>query len=72
VTLESLSDDEARVRLEPGLLKLYDQTSIGQKIGFDDYRHLFETQWQDRAGAAGWSLAIDYDHAKCTFRFNAR
>jgi hypothetical protein len=45
--------------LEPIYLKLYHQTSIQQKIGFDDYWKMFEIQWQERAVAAGWILDID-------------
>jgi hypothetical protein len=72
VTLEKLDDKEALVKLDPVYLKLYGQTSIQQKIGFDDYRKMFETQWQDRALNAGWNLNIEYGNTQCTFRFNSR
>jgi hypothetical protein len=72
VTLQKLEDNEAVVTLEPVYLKLYDQTSIQQKISREDYWKMFESQWQDRASKAGWSLTIDYDGTKCTFRFTGR
>ena len=72
VILEKLEDGQALVKLEPVYLKLHGQTSIQQKIGFDDYRKMFETQWQDRAFNAGWYLNIEYNSMQCTFRFRSR
>ena len=69
IILDKLQDNEAVVKLEPVYLKLYGQTSIQQKISFDDYRKMFEKQWQDRALAAGWELTITYDGMQCVFRF---
>jgi hypothetical protein len=71
IILEKLQDNEAVVKLEPVYLKLHGQTSIQQKISFDDYRKMFETQWQDRALAAGWGLTITYDGTRCVFHFKS-
>jgi hypothetical protein len=72
VTLQKLDDNEALLTLEPTYLKLYDRTSIHQKIGYEDYRKMFEIQWQDRASAAGWNLDMTCNQAECTFHFRAR
>lgn len=72
VTLEKLNEAEAVVRLEPIYLKLHAQTSIGQKIDGEDYRAIFEAQWQDRALSAGWNLNINYAGLQCIFRFTRR
>lgn len=72
VTLQKLDDNEALVTLEPMYLLLYDHTSIQQKIDYEDYRKMFEIQWQDRASAAGWNLVMTCNKAECTFHFQAR
>ena len=72
VTLEKLEDDEALVRIEPIYLRLFEQTSIQQKVGFDDYRRMFEIVWLDRACAANWDLNIEYHETQCIFRFKGR
>jgi hypothetical protein len=70
VVLEKLSDQEARVRFTPRAFALYEQTAqFKQRISIDDYRHLFETVWLDRAQNAGWDLHISYDKGECVFRF---
>jgi hypothetical protein len=69
VTLLRLDDDAALVKLEPTYFKLYEQTSIQQKLNLEDYRRIFETQWQDRANSAGWNLEIHCQNAECTFSF---
>lgn len=66
VTLETLTDSEATVRLMPQFFALYKQsTHLRTQIAFEDYRRIFETIWQDRAAAAGWKLAITYEDPEC-------
>jgi hypothetical protein len=61
VTLEKLEDNEALVRLRTLYFRLYKETAhFSQQISFEDFKHIFETTWQDRARAAGWSLVIEY------------
>jgi hypothetical protein len=61
VTLEKLDASEAVVRMRPHFFRLYKESAhLAQQIAFEDYRKIFETIWQDRARAAGWSLAIGY------------
>ena len=74
VRLEKLTDDEAVVRMVPFYFALYRQAAhLKQQIGFEEYKILYETIWQDRARAAGWTLRIDYEETKrgleCLFRF---
>jgi hypothetical protein len=74
VTLESLTDREAVVRLYPIYFQLYQAAAhLKPQISPEDYREIFETIWQDRARAAGWTLKIDYaedqGYTKCVFRF---
>jgi hypothetical protein len=70
VALERLADDEAVMRLEPIFFRLYeDTTHLRGLISRDDYRRIFETIWEDRARAAGWTVAIACDGARCTLRF---
>jgi len=72
VTLEELSDERATVRLRPLTFALYERTGhLRQQIGFEDYRRLFETVWEDRAQAAGWELGITYAEGECVFGFRA-
>ena len=45
-----------------------------QQIPFEDYTKIFETIWQDRARAAGWTLEIEYGNegfraSECRLRF---
>lgn len=75
VTLESLDEQTAAVRLrDHPFFRLYQVAShIRPQIPFADYREIFETIWQDRAQAAGWTLAIDYrspDGLDIVFRFS--
>ncbi len=75
VWLDKLTDEEAVVRLTPIYFLLYQAAShLKPQISFEDYKEIFETIWQDRAKAAGWTLAIEYSEAKgsmeCVFRFN--
>ena len=77
VRLEKLTDEEAVVRLVPFYFLLYSRAAhLKQQIGFDDYRELFETIWQDRARAAGWTLKIEYKDIggglECVFHFHRR
>jgi len=74
VTLESLTDREAVVRLHPIYFQLYQAAAhLKPQISPEDYRKIFETIWQDRAHAAGWNLKIDYaddrGYPMCVFRF---
>ena len=62
VALHQLEDREARVELEPLYFKLYQQTGhLSQQISFEDYCHLYEVIWLDRAAAAGWQLEMSKD-----------
>ncbi len=66
VSLDSLTDAEAVVRIRPQFFALYKQaTHLRDQIPFEDYRRIFETIWQDRAAAAGWKLDIKYEDAEC-------
>ncbi|HVP91718.1 MAG TPA: hypothetical protein VMS75_10950 [Terriglobales bacterium] len=66
VSLDSLSDHEAVVRLKPQFFALYKQAGhLRGQIAFEDYRRIFETIWQDRAAAAGWTLEIRYEDPEC-------
>jgi hypothetical protein len=66
VTLESLTDHEALVRIRPQFFALYKRTGhLRGQISFEDYRRIFETIWQDRAAAAGWKLDIAYEDPEC-------
>ncbi len=70
LVLETLSDDEARVRFTPRAFALYKQTAhLKQEISLEDYRHLFEVIWKDRAFHGGWNLAISYEGDECLFHF---
>jgi len=69
-TLEELTDSSARVRLAPTFLRLYDSTGhLRHQVHRDDYVALFDAVWQDRARAAGWTLAIERQPAatECVF-----
>jgi hypothetical protein len=69
VTLESLDDNQAAIRVDAVEWRLYQRTGhLNQMISLEDYRELFETVWHDRAAAAGWNLRIDYEGSKCRFR----
>jgi len=66
VTLETLSDREATVRIRPHFFALYKQAAhLKAQIAFEDYRRIFETLWKDRAAAAGWNIQIAYDDPEC-------
>lgn len=66
VTLESLSETAATVRLQAQFFALYRQTGhLKTQIAFADYRRFFETIWQDRAAAAGWTLTIGCEDPGC-------
>ena len=66
VTLESLTDREATVRLQSQFFYLYKRTGhLRGQIVFEDYKRIFETIWQDRAAAAGWGLEITYKDPEC-------
>jgi hypothetical protein len=72
VTLEKLSETEAVVLFEDiQYFALYMQTShLKNQISFEDYIKIFETIWQARARAAGWTLTIDGQGRKIFFRFS--
>ncbi|MEN6311226.1 MAG: hypothetical protein ABFD80_06770 [Acidobacteriota bacterium] len=76
VTLETLSDKEAVVRLKPQFFALYKRAGhLKGQIAFEDYRRIFETIWQDRAAAAGWTLEITYEDPEglsCVLRFTRK
>ncbi len=66
VTLESLTDRTAVVRLKPQFFALYQRTGhLKSQIAFEDFRRIFETLWQDRAANAGWTLEIKYEDPQC-------
>jgi hypothetical protein len=75
VTLEKLDDQEAVVRMSTYYFKLYKVTAhLARQIPFEDYAKIFETVWQDRARAAGWTLRIEYGNegyraSECVLRF---
>jgi hypothetical protein len=75
VTLEKLDDNEAVVRMSPYYFGLYKASAhLAQQVSFEDYTKIFETIWQDRARAAGWSLTIEYVNegyraSQCVMRF---
>ena len=66
VVLEKLTDLEAVVSMQTHYFFLYKRaTHLRQWIPFDEYRQIFDTIWQDRAAAAGWSLEIKYKDPEC-------
>jgi hypothetical protein len=70
VTLESLDDNSAVVRLQPRWFKLYRQTGhLRQMISEAEFRGIFEAMWHDRAQAAGWTLLLEQDRDDWVFRF---
>ena len=76
VVLEKLEEEEALVRMKTHYFRLYEMAAhLKQWIPFEDYRHLFETTWQDCARAAGWKLSIEYvdteyPAAECRLHFS--
>jgi len=70
VTLESLDDTSALIRLQPRWFRLYKQTAhLRQQIPEPEFRNIFETVWQDRARAAGWELNLEYRGNDSVLRF---
>jgi hypothetical protein len=75
VMLEKLDDNEAIVRMSAYFFELYKVSAhLPQQISFEDYTKIFETVWQDRARAAGWTLEIEYGNegyraSRCLLRF---
>lgn len=75
VTLEKLNDQEAVVRISPYYFRLYRVSAhLAQQISFEDYVKIFESIWQDRARAAGWTLTVEYLNgayraSECVLRF---
>ncbi len=70
VTLEQLSDTQARIRMDLNYFRLYQQSAhVSQQIALEDYRRVFETIWQDRAHHAGWDLNLTCKGAECVFDF---
>lgn len=66
VTLETLTDQQATVRIRPQFFALYKRSAhLKGQISFTDYRRIFEILWQDRAAAAGWKLEIRYEDPDC-------
>jgi len=73
VTLESLGEEEAVIRIKPLWFLLYDRTAhLRQQISRQAYRKLFEAKWTDRATAAGWNIEFSYDGDFCRFRLRCR
>ncbi len=73
VTLEKLNDDQATVSMRPLYFDLYKATAhLKQQISFEEYRHLFETIWHDRAMSAGWELTIAYEGEEVVFNFKKK
>ena len=76
VTLERLDDGEAVVRMETRFFQLYrDSSHMKTWISFPDYRRIFETIWTDRAEAAGWKVAFEYEDKEglqCLLRFSRK
>jgi hypothetical protein len=61
VVLKSLSDTVAVVEIQTSFLAVYDIAGhLKPVISPTDYRRIFETLRQDRAGKAGWELKISY------------
>ena len=70
VTLESLTDDGAVIRLTSLWFKLYEVSGhLRQQITFEDYQRIFQARWQDRASHAGWNLDITYSGADVRLHF---
>jgi hypothetical protein len=73
--LEKLDDREAVIKLSTFFFKLYHVSAhLRQQIPFEDYTKIFETLWDDRARAAGWTLEIEYTNegypaGTCVLRF---
>ena len=67
-----LDDKEAVVRLEDlTYFALYMwATHLKQQISLEDYIKIFETIWQERARAAGWTLVIDGRGRQIYLRFS--
>lgn len=73
VTLETLSDTEAVVRVTPRWFRIYDAAAhLKPRISAEDFRRLFETIWTDRARNAGWSVEFSYRGDECVFRFRRK
>ncbi|MGD2295017.1 MAG: hypothetical protein PVF22_04190 [Candidatus Aminicenantes bacterium] len=71
VTLETLEDSEALVRLRLISFYLYEAAAhLKQWISYEDYRSIFETMWLDRAEKAGWNLKIQYEGDEVLFHFS--
>ena len=61
---------EALVQLDSIYLALYTHSGhLRDQIAAADYRRIFDTIWQDRARAAGWSLVTTCEEHHCTLRF---
>jgi len=57
-----------------GLRRTGRTARLRRQISFEDYTKIFETIWQDRARAAGWTLEIEYVNegfpaSTCVLRF---
>jgi hypothetical protein len=66
VSLERLNDDEALVKMQTHYFFIYKRTShMKTWLSFPDYRRIFETIWTDRAEAAGWKVAFEYEDKEC-------
>jgi hypothetical protein len=72
VTLEKLDDKEAVIRFEgPAYFALYTQSShLREQISQEDYIKIFESIWQERSIAAGWTLKIEGQGRRVFFRFS--
>ncbi len=73
VTLETLNDSLAVVRMEAIYFHLYSATAhLQPKISFRDYRKIFETIWLDRAKNGGWELQLKYEGKAVIFTFKKK
>ncbi len=72
VTLEKLNENEAVVRFDDlTYFALYVRSShLKEQISLEDYIKIFETIWQERASAAGWTLKIDGQGRRIFLRFS--
>jgi hypothetical protein len=72
ITLERLDEKEAVVLFEDSrYFALYMIAShLKNQISYEDFIKIFETIWQARAKAAGWTLKIDGQGRKIYFRFS--
>jgi hypothetical protein len=70
VILESLTDKEAMVKLDPLPYRIFRAaTHLREQISFKDYRDIYESIWKNRAEAADWKLEISLKGKWTILRF---